>query len=561
MNLQKVFRAWSLQSKRSAPVLLLAAIFLSSCSHLDRSYFLRFWEYNRLAAERERAQKHPVAAEKYAREAINYAEYLGADDFRLAVSLNDLAQIYLQKRNYEKAEPFLNRALDVLEKAGGREAKPLVQDIITQEEATVLRGLGDVYYEQKDFKKALDCFSQSRKLLSRWCSDTRVDKGNPLGLDYVKSCWGQAESELKLKMPGLAQKSFGSALFIADANNFDVAEEIRQRYSELLLSNPGLQDPFQISSGKQWSKLVLKAREFYEQGQFEPSLRSYKEALAIALGMPDGDLRSAISYKGLADCYRKSGQLQNLIENDFNAVKILRQMSRPSISLLDTIYAELAASLDLSNANQKEEEILQEQLKLRKEHYPTRQTETLADLAALQLKQGKRPAALKFALEGSEAMLAFPANNRSASAACFRLSEILFEAHEYEKSEEAIRSTLRITRDVLQLNDGRTPLALFQLANILAVREKLDESANVLQDAINRSCKLPAKKQLEATAALMDFARRHMPDRENGSALRFATWSQILVQNFLSRKDSTSEQLATMKGFEKAIKEQLHSLQ
>ena len=509
--------AWSV-------AIMACALSLSSCGQMDRPYFLRFWEYNRLASQKERAQKHLNAAEKFARSAVNYAEQLGSNDFRLAISLDDLAQILLLKHKSRQAEHYLDRAQLVLKRAQSTDPKGLVHDIVLQEQAYVLCSLGDLYFEKEDFEKALEAYTQSRQILSKWCAQDRVDQGNPLALDFVKACWGQAKAAQKLRDPQQARTCFRQALLIADANEFVLADEIRQSYSELLKSDPNsnADELDRIGAGRRWADLVLKARQYYLDENYAEAKKNFAAAMALARRMPAGELRAALACKGMADCCRKSGELEPVVQYDLEALTILKRMSNPSYSLMDTIYAELAGYLELLNRPAQEQESLKEQLQLRKAHYATRQTETLADLALFYFKQKDFSQAKQYAQEGLLSMQANPASNRSSAAACFKLSDLFFSFGDFANAEKAIRGSIRITRDVLQLNDGRTPLALIQLANILALEGKQAESEMALQEATLAVAKLSAKKQRESSMAVLDLVKRHQAEFDSDTSRSFA---------------------------------------
>ncbi len=71
--------------------------------------------------------------------AVNEAEAFGADDTRLAESLNGLAVVYRDQGRYTEAEPLLKRALSIREKALG----PAHPDVIQS-----LNNLAGLYQDQ-----------------------------------------------------------------------------------------------------------------------------------------------------------------------------------------------------------------------------------------------------------------------------------------------------------------------------------------------------------------------------------------------------------------------------
>lgn len=122
---------------------LFLPLLLCACG-VDRPFYLRAWERDRLAAEKARTQHHLQSAERHARDAVSQAEHLGAADFRLAVSLYDLACIYILREKYKLAQPLIERSLEVLHRASLYSSAFIDREIIQQERARAYLVLGDL---------------------------------------------------------------------------------------------------------------------------------------------------------------------------------------------------------------------------------------------------------------------------------------------------------------------------------------------------------------------------------------------------------------------------------
>ena len=106
-------------------------------------------------------------AEKMLKAALDVAKEFGSQDPRLAVSLNNLARLYLGQRRYEEAEDLCSRALAIAEGERG----PGHPDV-----AVSLNNLAAVYREQGRYDQAEPLYKEA---LAIW---DKAGVASPLGL-------------------------------------------------------------------------------------------------------------------------------------------------------------------------------------------------------------------------------------------------------------------------------------------------------------------------------------------------------------------------------------------
>jgi tetratricopeptide (TPR) repeat protein len=81
------------------------------------------------AGSQSLAEGRSAEAEKSWKEALQLAERFGAEDGRLIISLNNLADLYQNQARYAEAEPYRKRALGLMEKRLGPEHPLVVEGI------------------------------------------------------------------------------------------------------------------------------------------------------------------------------------------------------------------------------------------------------------------------------------------------------------------------------------------------------------------------------------------------------------------------------------------------
>ncbi len=103
------------------------------------------WDLYMGAAAKEYSQGRLEDAEMSLKDALREAEAFGAEDPRLAVTLNNLGLLYEVQKKYAEAEPLLQRALAIREKSLGPEHLDVAKS---------LSNLGAIYRAQGRYPEA-----------------------------------------------------------------------------------------------------------------------------------------------------------------------------------------------------------------------------------------------------------------------------------------------------------------------------------------------------------------------------------------------------------------------
>ncbi|MBX9687417.1 MAG: tetratricopeptide repeat protein [Candidatus Obscuribacterales bacterium] len=543
--MSEIFKSKSL---RLLVEVLLTSILLSSCTLFDRPNYLRFWEFNRLAAEKERLAHHYVQAEKNAKEAVYCAERLGFDDFRLAVSLNDLSRIYLERKKYSYAEALLQRSLKVLEAASGKNMDVLQKNIIAQEKAEALIDLAELRYKKSDLKNALCYFNEAEKILEPICSYRSAESsGSPLAENYVRACWGLAETYAALKKNDQAMADFQRALQIAEAEALPLAPALEERFLAYLTGQNDRAAISKIEAEKEWLKLSLSAHALYQAGDYEAAKQEYTRALELTNKFPDYDLRRAVTYKALAQMCRRLADHAGWHAYDLQALNICLHMKPVIFSLKDNLLTSIVEGLEADGKYSQLEPFLLEQLQARIERYGENSTivaETQSHLAASELALNKRQAARSLAYTALATLIKAKTYKRYTCDSLSTLAQIFWQLQEYDRAEEALRQAIKISRDILKLDDGRAPTQIFSLADILAMQSKTSESNELLAGAFKSLESLKAKRYIEVAYALETLAAQRASNA--GCRERFIRWQSKLAAAFKLLKDKSDEQEKSM---------------
>ncbi len=104
-------------------------------------------------------QKRYPDALSVSEEALKVAEdTFGPDNPKVAISLNNIAEIYIINGSYDEIEPLYKRALEINEKALGEDHPDV---------AISLNNLAELYYNQGRYKEAEPLYRQALKILKQ----------------------------------------------------------------------------------------------------------------------------------------------------------------------------------------------------------------------------------------------------------------------------------------------------------------------------------------------------------------------------------------------------------
>jgi tetratricopeptide (TPR) repeat protein len=116
------------------------------------------WKTHLEAGEKAFNKRRVNEAELQFADAVRIAESFGANDSRLAVSLNNLAAVYHTQGKYGMAEPLYLRALDIRKAILGDDHTDLSSNMYN---------LGVLYSAKQDYEKAEGYYMQALSLRER----------------------------------------------------------------------------------------------------------------------------------------------------------------------------------------------------------------------------------------------------------------------------------------------------------------------------------------------------------------------------------------------------------
>jgi tetratricopeptide (TPR) repeat protein len=223
-----------------------------------------YWEQGRYD-EAEQLHKRALAIREQA---------LGPRQPDVASSLGNLANVYCLQERYDEAEPLHKRALAIWEKAFGPEHLHV---------AMCLNNLAAVYTEQRRFEEA--------------------DPLHKRALAIREKALGPEHPEVALSLVGIADVYY-------EQRRYDEAEQLHKRALTIREKVLGAEHP---SVARSLSDLAMV---YKAQGRFEEAEPLYQRALPVlkkALGPEHLDVATALSdLAGLYNAQRRSGDAESL---------------------------------------------------------------------------------------------------------------------------------------------------------------------------------------------------------------------------------------------------------
>ncbi len=540
---------------------LCSAYALSACQNIDRPYNLRFWEFNRLCCRKETARHNYDKAYRFAKSAVSYAKNLGDSDFRLAVSLSDLGLLHMKRKNHDSARSYYKQALAVLGRAEKQKSNTLEAEIIEVEKASVLKNLGLLAYNKGDYAKAADNYAGAVAIYASRSKSSKVNRGDPLALDYARSAFGLAMSCQKLNRVEPAGENFARALELSETNEFPIAESVRSAYTKFLQDHGRIEEAKKLNYQKDWLATSLKARGFYLEQNYAEAAKVYSEALAIAEEMGENSLlRVAVSLHSMANSYQHLGEPEKAALFDRRAYATLERMEEPPYSFKDSLLSREAFCLKQAGKYEELFMLLQQQKILRKKYYPELLNETYADLAELEGMRQNKEVELRFANLALKSFSEFPAYKRSTAYAQARIADIFLLDKDYANAEAAMKNVVTIVKDKLHIDDQRVPVALFRLADIQIRQGKVEEAEKNEELAIIELKKRKTRRFLDAAASLDELCLKELNSQNLESARRFGKWAEEVAFLSTSLKDLSPEQKTQLEGISKRLESKLKRL-
>lgn len=173
-----------LTSFRSKVIVIMALVLLLSLSAYAQEVL---WEKLNSKARTLSEQRRYPDALGVAEEALQVAEdTFGPDHPKVAISLNNIAELYIINGSYAEIEPLYKRALEISEKALG----PDNPDV-----AIALNNLAELYYNQGRYEEAEPLYKRALKILEQTLGSDHPEVA--LTLESLKALYKNIGKNLK----------------------------------------------------------------------------------------------------------------------------------------------------------------------------------------------------------------------------------------------------------------------------------------------------------------------------------------------------------------------------
>jgi tetratricopeptide (TPR) repeat protein len=302
-------------------------------------------------------------------------ELVGAFHPEVAMYLNNLAQLYSQIGQYDKALPFQEQAMVAYKKSLGDEHLDYV---------TSVNNLALLYFKMGQYEKALPLNELALITYKKSLGEVHPDVAMSLNNQAkVYSKMGQYDKALQLQEQAciIYKKSQGenhSNVAISLGNLAQVYSDMGQYKKALQLSEQALKidkKAFGNEHPKVATSLNNLAQVYFEMGQYEKALPMNEQALKIRKKVfGENDFNVAISLNNLAKLYLEMGQYENALPFQEQASQLLKNYlgdEHPdyarSLNNLAQIYLELGQNEKALSMN---EQALEIRKKVLSENHP-----------------------------------------------------------------------------------------------------------------------------------------------------------------------------------------------
>jgi tetratricopeptide (TPR) repeat protein len=329
---------------------------------------------------------------------------LGLEHPDVALSLNNLAELYQEMGNYQKAEPLYQRSLAIREKLLGLEHPDV---------ALSLNNLAELYREMGNYQKAEPLYQRSlairEKLLGKEHPSVATSLNDLATLYYTQGNYSQAEplyqralaireKVLGKEHPTVATSLNNLALLYQDMGNYSQAEPLYQRALAIREKVLGLEHPYVAITLNNLANLYQKMRKY---SQAEPLYQRSLEILEKVLGKEHPNV--AGNLNNLAELYRTQGkysQAEPLYQRSLEIIEKLLGKEHPyvatSLNNLASLYQDMGNYSQAEPLYQRSLEIIE---KLLGKEHPYVAT-SLNNLAELYQAQGDITRAFEFRNRG-----------------------------------------------------------------------------------------------------------------------------------------------------------------
>lgn len=563
-----------------ARVLLTAVLPLSltACGAVmswDRSYNLRQWEKLRIGSELAFLNGDFPRSEQLIRSALQYAEKLGSGDFRTGTTLLQLGDALMKEGKTVEARLVFTQSLECLERSLVRAGKESERRLFMSDAGKVLLSLGSICLQLGDLPAAEGYFQKAEQLYELLLENYGMER---ITEEIGQSLYGLAVVNLKQGRAANAEKFYRLAVDSAASEGYSAVLSRKLKALEpFLKAVPTLPSTAIIQSDERWRNLVLAGQESFSSKSFGEAERQFQLAIEEARKLgPDND-KLAQTYRELAASQEWLMKLEDA-EDSYRKALALRDKASPGGDQeSDKIFSKLANFAALKKNYKQAIGLLDRQYKLRQRLYGDDSVEvgeSLSDLAAVELAQGRTDEATAHALEAWTVLGDSSQTRGKAVVAYESLSQSLLQLGKYGQARQASLKLMAACGDrskhlmrklsagyrlaAISAQEGKQATAAAQgtAANsaVLAVWKEPQQLVPLTRSMNDEAKMLAAHGQLKAGAAMAEWAIQLLSrskDTEESSVARLAVLESLCsIERSLghdARVDQLSARIADLK--------------
>jgi tetratricopeptide (TPR) repeat protein len=488
-------------------------------------------------------------AEPFLQRALKIREKaLGLEHPRTALSLANLADLYQSKGDYSKAEPLIQRALKISEKTQGPES-PWT--------ATALDDLAALYRNMGDYPKAEPLFQRALKIREKTLGPERpvtaLSLGHLANLYRLMGDYARAEPLLQhaLKIgekalgpdhPRIAEGLTELALVYDNKGDYAKAEPLFQRSLKIREKALGPEHPATAQSLNNLAEL------YWYMGDYAKGEPLAQRALKIderALGPEHPATASSLS--SLALLYLATGDYAKAEPLYQRALEIKEKVFGPEHPATAQSLHDLAYLYYFMGDYAKAEPLYQHALKIREkalgpDHpYTALSLSVLADLYQVMGDYAKAEPLYQRALKIREKALG-PDHPRTG-VNLNNLADLYRRMGDYAKAEPLAQRALQIREKALGPNHPSTANSLNNLGLLYVNMGNYAKAELLYQRALKINEKALGPENPSTASTLNDLAYLYAGMGDPKEALRLATQARLAYEKILSDILSfTSEQ-------------------
>lgn len=461
----------------------------------NRDYKLRYWEKYRTAGESALFKKEYKKAVAYFEQAVAEARALGATDFRLGVTLAELAQARQKTGNNAAAEQGYDEALAVLKASMHQARDPVSQILIKQDSARVLSKSGSMYASEKKFDLAEEKLERAVKVYDTLCDYKNKDlPDNFLAQEEVKTLSLLAECYAKQRKFEDAERSYRKALELARLSRLPefAYKEIASAYLNMMLTINAPDSVRDIAADFQWQENISIATQALVNKDYstaERCLNVCNQDTKLMNNRPD---RAIKTLSLLASLYAASDRI-NLAETACRqAMQLTTNAGSEGAYDLDQALADIARFYILKNRGAEAIPWLMNEYELRRAMFGSdsiQAADVLAGTARALYSARDFKRAILIADKACEIVIPRYSGSKRGMHASLEIAQVYHLLGSYSKAEKLYNTLLVGAVKQRGELDERTIAARQCLVSLLLQERKFDEAAaqaNILLTPLER---------------------------------------------------------------------------